>query len=106
VTVFATAVIDNSSRSQVTSTEINTLTSIIKSKDHLNRNIKFIDYRLIGTQHLGSGKFNHSLQVEMDVDTLNLWENDRSYLHHHLGKDTWTLQDGTFISLIRIHQKR
>ena len=51
------------------------LFSIIKSKDYLIRNIKYIDYRLIGTQPFGSGKFDNSLQVEIDVDTLNLWEN-------------------------------
>ena len=107
VTVYATAVFGNSSKDRVTEAEIGALSSVLRSKDHLCRNIKYIDYRNIRTTYLENlRKYEHSLQVEMDVDTANLWENARSYLYHHLGKDSWTLGDETNMSLIRIHQKR
>ena len=106
VTVYATAVVSNSIMNKVTEKEVRALSSIIQSKDHLLRNIKYIDYRLIRTTQIDYGKYEHSLGVELDVDTTNLWENARSYLYHHLGRDTWTLGDHTNISLIRIHQKR
>ena len=105
--MFATAIFSNSNKDRVTENEIGALSSVLRSKDHLCRNIKYIDNRNIRTTYLGNpGKYEHSLQVEVDVDTTNLWENARSYLYHHLGKDSWTLGDGTNICLIRIHQKR
>ena len=107
VTVYATAVFGNSSKDRVTETEIGALSSVLRSKDHLCRNIKYLDYRNIRTTYLENlRKYEHSLQVEIDIDTANLWENARSYLYHHLGKDSWTLGDETNMSLIRIHQKR
>ena len=90
----------------LTSAEIESLTSIIKSKDHLCRNICNVVFSNLRTFKLNSGKYEHSVQVEITVNTANLLENARSYIYHHLGKDTWTLRDGTAISLIRIHQKR
>ena len=106
VTIFATAVISDALENQATSADVGALSSIMKCKDHLCRNISYMNFRALGTQQLNSGKFEHSLQVEIDVNTANLWENPRSYIFHHLGRDRWTLCDGSSINLIRIHQKR
>ena len=106
VTIFATAVISDALDSHATSSDVGALSSILKCKDHLCRNISYVNFSALGTQQLNSGKFEHSLQVEIDVNTANLWENPRSYIFHHLGRDRWTLRDGSSINLIRIHQKR
>ena len=106
VTIFATAIFGNSNCSQVGSSEISALSSILKSKEHLCRNISYVNFFNLQTFRLNSGKYEHSIQVEIDVNTANLWESGRSYIFHHLGKDTWSLKDGVTISLIRIHQKR
>ena len=105
VTIFATAIIGNSNCSQVSSVEISALRSILKSKDHLCRNINYVNFRNPQTFRLNTGRYEHSVQVELDVNTANLWESGRSYIFHHLGKDTWSLEDGATISMIRIHQR-
>ena len=105
-TIFATAVISNSNSSQVTPENISALSSILKNKDHLCRNISYLNYRSHGTLRLSNGNYEHSVQIEMDVKTGNLWESARSYIYHHLGRDVWTLNDGPSISILRIHQKR
>ena len=106
VKVFATVVIANALESQETEADIGTLASILKCKDHLCRNILNTTYNHLRTYQLNSGKYEHSLQWEIIVKTANLWENARSYIHHHLGRDTWNSRDGTSISLVRIHMKR
>ena len=105
-TIFATAVITNSKSSQVTSADIGALSSILKSKDHLCRNISYLNYGNLRAFRLDNGNYEHSVQIEIDVKTSNLWESARSYIFHHLGRDVWTLNDDARISMIRIHQKR
>ena len=82
------------------------LSNILKSKDHLCRNISNVNFRNLQTYRVRAGKFDHSIQLELSVNTANLWESGKSYIYHHLGKDIWTLNDGTAISIVRIHQKR
>ena len=103
--VFATAVIENSNVRKVTEAEVNALHSIIRSKEHLNRNIISVNVGSIQSYGVHGGKFEHSIQIMINVSTGTLWEGSRSYLYHHLGRDVWNLRDGTQISLKRIHQK-
>ena len=104
-TVFVTAVISHSSSSQVTDSDINYLLRIIRSKEHLNQNIISVDLGSVQSFKENSSKFEHKVQLMVHVKTINLWENSRSYIYHHSGKDIWTLRDGTEVSLRRIHQK-
>ena len=104
--VYALAKFENSNVSQISTIEASALSNILKSKDHLCRNIVNINFRNSQAYRTHSGKYEHSVQIEVSVDTRNLWESGRSYIYHHLGKDTWTLSDGTTISFVRIHQKR
>ena len=105
-TIIATAVISNSNSSQVTTANIGDLSYILKSKDHLCRNISYLNFQNFRTFRLNNGNYEHSVQIEIGVRTGNLWESARSYIFHHLGRDTWTLNDGARISMIRIHQRR
>ena len=102
--VHATAEITNSKKS-ITDVEINALNCIFfKSKEHLVRNIKGIESGVCQTVRNHEDGYRHLLPLIFSVDTTNLWENSRSYIFHHLGRDTWT-KDGTEIRLIRIHRK-
>ena len=104
-TVFATAVIGDTDTSNVTNVQLNALLSIIRSKEHLSRNITSVNIGSVQSYQLGRGKFEHVLQIMIHVNTANLWENARSYIFHHLGRDIWNLRDGTEVKLKRIHQK-
>ena len=104
--IYAVAKFENSNASQISSVEVSALSNILKSKDHLCRNITNINFRNTQAYRTHSGKYEHSVQIEIAVNTVNLWESGRSYIYHHLGKDIWTLNDGTTISIVRIHQKR
>ena len=101
-TVFATAVISHSNSSQVTNSDVNYLLRIIRSKEHLNQNILSVDLGSVQSFREDGSKFEHKVQVMVHVKTINLWENSRSYIYHHLGKDIWTLRDGTEVSLFAI----
>ena len=51
-------------------------------------------------------KYRHELEMHIYVNTARLWDTPRQYLWKHLGScGDWTLQDGTKISFVRIHQK-
>ena len=104
-TVYAIAVVKHSLSSRVTSSDIDYLHRIIKSKDHLSHNIISVDRGSIQSYNEMGDKFEHKVQIMIHVKTANLWESSRSYIYHHLGKDMWNLQDGTEFSLRRIHQK-
>ena len=70
--VFATVLFDNSDNSQLTSEESQVLSSILKCKDHLCRNIASATYANIQTYHQANGKFGHSMNLEVNVKTGNL----------------------------------
>lgn len=104
-TVYSTAVIGETDASSVTNDQLNAVLSIIRGKEHLRRNIASVNIGSVQTYQLRGGKFEHQLQIMIHVNTASLWENSRSYLFHHLGRDTWNLSDGTEICIKRIHQK-
>ena len=105
VIVYATAVLENSPDSQVTRSHIDSLSKIIDCKEHLQRNIEDFKFGKLSSWELGNKMFDHQIQVTLKVKTTQLWESPRGYLWRHLGTSTWTLQDGTSVSLIKIHQK-
>ena len=105
VTIAAVAKV-YSNTNQISTVEVSALSNILRSKDHLCRNITRVNFGNIQTYRDHRGKFEHSIYLELDVNTANLWESGRSYIYHHLGRDTWTLNAGTTISLVRIHQMR
>ena len=105
-TIYATAIISNVQECQVTSVHLQGLRSIFLSKDHLSRNVSNWNHGRHQVYRLNSGKYELALQLVIEVETTNLWESSRSYLFHHLGRDRWTLSDGSTIELARIHQKR
>ena len=104
-TVFATAVIDKAFENQVPNDKLYALQNIIRSKEHLARNILSVNVGSVQTFQLQCGKFKHLVYITIHVNKANLWEGSRSYIFHHLGRDTWTMRDGTEISLRRIHLK-
>ena len=102
--VYATAVLVNSPDNHVTKNYIDKI-KIIDSKDHLQRNIEDFKFGNISTWGFGSQNYKHQIQVIIQVKTAYLWESPKGYLWRHLGTSSWTLQDGTDVSLFRIHQK-
>ena len=104
-TVYATVVLEKTSESQVTNAEINAIQAIIRSKEHLNRNIISVNIGSVHSYQPRCGEFEHCIQIAIYVSTANLWESSRSYIFHHLGKHTWSMHNGSEISLKRIHQK-
>ena len=105
VVVYATAVLENCPDGKVTRNHLDSLSNIIDSKDHLQRNIEDFKFGNISTWEYGVNKFKHQIGVILDVKTAQLWESARGYLFEHLGTSTWTLNDGTEVNLIRIHQR-
>ena len=86
--------------------DVESVDSILKSREHLRRNISYVTYGALQTFKQHSGEFIHCLSITMDVDTSRLWEGARSYVFHHLGKDSWTIGNGTKTRFSRIHQKK
>ena len=105
VVVYATAVLENCPYSKVNSNHIDSLSNIIDSKDQLQSTIEDFKFGNITTWEYGINKFKHQIGVILDVKTAQLWESARGYLFKHLGTSTWTLNDGTEVNLIRIHQR-
>jgi len=104
VTIHATAVIDDSPNAALTEEEFSSLAKIIQSKDHLVNNIANIEYSYLSTKEFRT-KFKHTVGLVIFVKTCNLWEGARSYIWKHLGRDTWSLNNGSEINFLRIHQK-
>ena len=104
VIVHAIAVLDDSPNDTLTDDEFRSLTKILRNKDHLINNIANIEYSHLSTKEL-RGKFKHTVGLVIFVKTCNLWEGARNYLWKHIGRDTWTLRNGTEINIVRIHQK-
>ena len=106
VQINATAQINSIQLSRLSSIEFDSIRGIFNCKDHLSRNIVKTH---IGKYHsfrdTVDGGFMHLVAVTLDVNTKNLWENARSYVHYHLGRQSWKLDDGTTLKLIKIHQK-
>ena len=105
VPVHATAIFENSPNSNVMQDEIDSLVRFITSKDHLARNVNDVIYSILPSRECGNQNFRHTVQVQINVKTANLWEGARGYIWKHLGSDTWTRGNGTRIGLVRIHQK-
>ena len=103
--MLSTAVLRNSPHDQVTNKNIEAISQIIDSKEHLQCNIEDFRFENISSWELGNRKYKHQIALLLKVKTAQLWESPRSYLWRQLGSSTWTLQDGTEASLIRIHQK-
>ena len=92
--------------SQLSEVDVKSLKSVLKSRDHLCRNVTSITYGPVKTYRENSQSFKHYMPFLMEVDVSKLWENPRSYIYHHLGRDTWTFSNGTVLELRRIHQKQ
>ena len=91
--------------SKLSDTEIKGLEDVLRCKDHLCKNIKDVNFD--GVQSTGNrSSFKHLLSVILLVDTAGLWESARRYIHHHLGRGSWTFENGAKMKFTRIHQKK
>ena len=91
----------------VTSNELKSVDGIIYRKEHLKQNIhsiKYGGYKMFRSSN-GDQKYSHILQLKLFVRTGRLRETPQLYAWRHLGQDSWTLQDGTQITMNRIHMK-
>ena len=107
VSIHATASLVNSPCNKVDTACQHSVFALMDSKDHLKRNI------VKGkAEHIRSrpddncnGKFKHEIDMVIEVRTNSLWEPARTYIWKHLGNSSWTFNDGTEVSFIKIHRK-
>ena len=104
VKIYATAVIDNSPNATLSNEDVGSLAKILGNKDHLVNNIANFEYSYLSSKELRT-KFKHTVGLVIIVKTCNLWEGARSYIWKHLGRDTWTLRNGSEVNIVKIHQK-
>ena len=104
VTINATAIIDNSPNEVLTNEDISSIVKILRNKEHLASNIVNIEYSYLSTREFRQ-KFKHTVGLAIFVKTRNLWEGARSYIFRHIGRDTWTLRNGSEVNILRIHHK-
>ena len=106
VMVYATALLKNAPFSRVEDDTLRSISEIVRCKDHLLRNIENSEFADIRNRPMRcSFQFMHQVNIVVSVKKSILWETARSYVWKNLGSSSWTLHDGTEVSLIRIHQK-
>ena len=106
VTIYATAIIEDSVYATLVNDDVESLVRFLTSKEHLLRNIAHIEYNPLSSREFRNSKFKHTVQVMLHVKTEHLWEGPRGYIWRHLGSDnSWTRGNGTTITLVKIHQK-
>lgn len=107
VLVYSQVNFENCPKRVLTANELKVVEEILFRKDHLKQNIRSYEFGHYGTRHSDDGQdYAHTLDLKLYVETGRLWETPRSYVFRHMGQDTWTVNDGTQISLNRIHVKR
>ena len=80
--------------------------SIVSRYDHLKQNIQKIEFGACRTYvDKEKNAFNHSLAIKLFVDSSQLWQGARSYVWKFLGQDEWKKNDGTVLTVNRIHVK-
>ena len=103
--IYATAIFIDSPNEHLAMDAINSLSKLVKHKEHLENNIQNIEWKHLSTREFRANRFKHTAEVILHVKTASLWEGARAYINKHLGDETWTRSNGTVISLARIHQK-
>ena len=80
--VYLTASLKNCTHSTVDSMTLDTISEILRSKEHLRNNLKSSIFGNIRNRpmYLGSSKFMHEVEVSVEVFKSRLWESARSYL--------------------------
>ena len=89
VEVFATATFENSPYESLQQEDLDSLLRCVNSMEHLKKNIETLSMDGHRTEAYGTTRFKHAVQLRIYVKTANLWENARSYLWKHLGRDRW-----------------
>ena len=106
VCVHAIASLQNSSHNIVDDVTLGSILEIVSNKEHLRRNIHEVNVGNIRNRQMyRSTKFEHEVELSVQVKKNDLWESARSYLWKNLGTSIWTLHDGTQVSFRRSHQK-
>ena len=106
VTIFATAILEDSPYENLDQEEIESVYRFVTSNDHLVKNISNVEINYLSSRHLRNSKYKYTIEVKIKVKTANLWEGPRSYIWRHLGNEnTWARGNGTKINLVSIHQK-
>ena len=94
-------------RESLSSKELTSVEGILFRLDHMKQNLKSKEFGRYSTRRSDDGvNFTHTLDLKLFVATERLWETARSYIWRHMGQYTWTLHDGTQVTMNRIHVKR
>ena len=94
-------------RESLSSKELTSVEGILFRLDHMKQNLKSKEFGRYITRRSDDGvNFTHTLDLKLFVATERLWETARSYIWRHMGQYTWTLHDGTQVTMNRIHVKR
>ena len=104
--IHVTVSLKNSPQCRVDNACQNSIFKIMDSKEHLKRNI--IKGKVEAIRNTGSNddKYEHEVDMFLQVRTGSLWEPARTYIWKHLGNgSSWKLQDGTEVLFVKIHRK-
>ena len=106
ITIYATAVVEDSPNATLANDELESIYRFIASKDHLVKNISAAQACHVSSREFRNSKFKHTLDVKIFVKTANLWEGARNFIWLHLGSgNIWSRGNGLKITLVKIHQK-
>ena len=104
--VYAQVNLDNCPRQSLNKSDLRSVEGIIFRYNHLRQNVKHIDFGEYRTYRSNIAEhYDHSIWVNLMVSTAFLWENARSYIWKHMGQHEWRLDDGTKMTMNRIHVK-
>ena len=106
VQVYVQVNLDNCPRKSLSSEDLRGVKGIIHRYEHLKLNVKNVDFGDYRTYRSSTNdRYDHSLWVILTVNTIKLWENARSYIWKHLGRNEWKIGDETQLTMNRIHVK-
>ena len=74
VKIYATAVFDDSPDEHLGNDAINSLSKLVKHKEHLENNVQEIEWKLLSTREFRANRFKHTAEVILQVKTESLWE--------------------------------
>ena len=104
--VYAQARFENCQKDEINAEDLRKLDGILLHRDHLQKNMKRIDYVHYSTRSsTDQTVFHHTLDVRILVDVTRLWKNPRLYIWRHLGQYEWKMNGDTLVTLNRIHVK-
>ena len=103
--VFGVVSFNNSPNSSLSKSDLKSLEGLIFRQNHMKENILKLEYGEYFSKKSRNQSFSHTIEIKLLVSTKKLWENARSYIWRHFGQSEWENNDGTKLTVNRIHMK-